>query len=178
MQPLFEQNLWLLDPSWSEADGQTTYTQQLRKHCKEPKGTVDEDRRIDILGVRAAGDLTVVEIKRPGKTLGRKDLEQVASYVDWARTEFLGSKTGPKYVRGLLVVGKLSSSGSVKELVRRNAGDDIRVETYDTLRDAAKEYYGQAEKALEKIAPEYVRKKSSPQSQGKQSKAKKSGRGS
>jgi len=159
MQPLFEQNLWLLDPSWSEADGQTTYTEQLRKHCKEPKGTLDEDRRIDILGVRAAGDLTVVEIKRPGKTLSRKDLEQIAAYVDWARTEFLGSANGPKYVRGLLVVGKLSSTGSVKELVRRNAGDDIRVETYDTLRVQAKEYYGQAEKALEKIAPEYARRK-------------------
>jgi hypothetical protein len=160
MQPLFEKNLWLLDPSWNEADGQTTYTQQLRKHCKEPKGTLDDDRRIDILGVRAAGDVCVVEIKRPSKTLSRKDLEQLASYVDWARGEFIGDGAGmPKYVRGLLVVGKLSSSASVKALMQRNAGADMRVETYDSLRVQAKEYYGQAEKALSKIAPEYVRKK-------------------
>lgn len=162
MQPLFEKNLWLLDPSWSEADGQTTYTQQLRKHCKEPKGTLEEDRRIDILGVRAAGDVTVAEIKRPGKTLSRKDLEQIASYVDWARGEFLGSTSGPKYVRGLLVVGKLNPSPSVKELVRRNAGDDIRVETYDTLRVRAMEYYGQAEKELAKVAPEYLKNRKRP----------------
>lgn len=160
MQPLFERNLWLLDPSWNEADGQTTYTQQLRKHCKEPKGTLDDDRRIDILGVRAAGDVCVVEIKRPSKTLSRKDLEQIASYVDWARGEFVGGGAGmPKYVKGLLVVGKLSSSASVKALMQRNAGADMRVETYDSLRVLAKEYYGQAEKALSKVAPEYVRRK-------------------
>lgn len=158
MQPLLEQNLWLLDQSWTEADGQTTYTQQLRKRFPEPRNLDDEDRRIDILGVRAGGGVCVVEIKRPEKTLERRALDQIADYVDWARTRFRGAgQTEPRYVSGLLIVGRLSSSAPVKEHMRRLAGDDIRVETYDEMRTRAREYYGQAEKSLAKIAPEYVR---------------------
>lgn len=174
MQPLLEKNLWLLDPSWTEADGQTTYTEQLRKHFKESAKVAEGDRRIDILGVRAAGDVCVVEIKRPSKVLSRKDLEQLADYVDWANAQFVGESSGPKYVRGLLVVGRLSTSSSVKALMKRNEADGMRVETYESLRVHAKEYYGQAERALAKVAPEYVRMKKGnrPGKQGAVKKAK------
>ena len=39
----------------------------------------------------------------------------------------------------------------------RLAGNDIRVETYDDLYSAAKEYYGAAENVLKAVAPEYAR---------------------
>jgi len=39
----------------------------------------------------------------------------------------------------------------------RLAGSDIRVETYDDLLHRARKIYGNAEKRLKKIAPEYSR---------------------
>ncbi len=157
MQPLFEQNLWLIDNMWTEADGQTTYTKLLRANCPEPKDYEDKDRRLDILGVRAGGGVTVVELKRPEKTLSRRDLEQIEKYVDWARTQFLGTGSdAPKYVNGLLIVGKLSSLGDVRLKMERLQGGDIRTETYRDLRSRAVEYYGEAEKVLRKVAPEYA----------------------
>lgn len=159
MQPLFERNLWLIDATWSEASGQTTYTELLRKNCKEAKDLDDKDRRLDILGVRTGGEVTVVELKRPEKTLARKDLEQVARYVDWARTNFKATgDNAPKHVRGLLVVGKMGKVADLREAIRRLAGDDIRVETYSDLNTRAKEYYGEAERILAKVAPEYARR--------------------
>lgn len=160
MQPLFENNPWLINPSWAEADGQTTYTKLLREHCVEPKDYDDKDRRIDILGVTRGSGLEIVELKRPEKTLTRRDLDQVEKYVDWARSQFKGTGgDSPKYIHGLLVVGHLSKIGDVQTKQERLAGDDIRVETFGDLHTRAKEYYRKVEKILEKIAPEYTRTK-------------------
>jgi len=161
LQPLFDKHPWLIDPSWSEADRQVTYTELLRKHCKEPKDLEEKDRRIDIFAMRAGGGVTVVELKRPQKTLAREDLEQIEKYVDWAQ-ENIGGGTGPdapKYINGLLLVGHLGTGH--KDKIKRLAGDDIRVETFSDLRTRAKEYYGEVERRLETLAPEYIRSKRS-----------------
>jgi hypothetical protein len=160
MQPLFEAHPWLIDHAWSEVEAQTTYTDQLRKHCKEPRDLPDEDRRIDILGIRLGGEITVVEIKRPRKTENKRDLRQIADYVDWARANLLGTgPDSPRAVRGLLIVGNLSKQKDVAEERRRLGGDDIRVERYEDLHHRAKEYYELVERALEMVAPEYTRRR-------------------
>jgi hypothetical protein len=160
MQPLFEEHPWLIDHAWSEVEAQTTYTEQLRKHCKEPRDLPEEDRRMDILGIRIGGELTVVEIKRPKKTENKRDLRQIADYVDWARTHLLSTgPDSPRAVRGLLIVGKLNKQKDVAEERRRLGGDDIRVERYEDLHHRAKEYYELVERTLEKVAPEYARKR-------------------
>jgi len=158
MQPLFENNGWLVNPSWAEVTGQTTYTDLLRQYCKEPKNLDEGDRRIDILGYEVGGTVHVVELKRPQKTLSRKDLEQIEEYVDWARTNFIS--TGPdsaKFVTGLLLVGKLSQNNTTIQKQIRLAGADIRVETYRDLKVKAEKIYGEVEKRLRSKAPEYSR---------------------
>lgn len=158
MQPLFEGNPWLIDSAWGEAEGQTTYTKMLREHFREPKKTPDEDRRIDILGIRISGEVTVVELKRPEKVLARKDLEQIEAYVDWARSQFVGTgEDAPRYVRGRLIVGKHSRDRSILDKVRRLGGDDIRVEVYGDLLERAQAVFGRIEKRYKRIAPEYSR---------------------
>jgi hypothetical protein len=158
IQPLFEDNGWLVNPSWGEVTGQTRYTELLRKNCEEPKKLDDKDRRIDILGYTAGGAVHVVELKRPEKTLSRDDLEQIEGYVDWARAKLMGTGSdSPRYISGLLIVGKLSTDGTVQRKMDRLAGADIEVETYDDLLERAKNIYGEVEKRLKKIAPEYSR---------------------
>lgn len=154
IQPLFEQNLWMLDSSWTEASGQTTYTQLLREKCKEPKSTPVEDRRLDIMGVSAGDALTIVELKRPQKTLSRDDLEQIEKYVDWAMNNIVGSgPDAPKSVRGLLIVGKQNAEHKLK--VQRLAGDGISVQTFSDLHTRCKAQLRHNDKVFRKIAPEY-----------------------
>lgn len=158
IQPLFEENGWLVNPSWGHVSGQTTYTQVLRDNCKEPKDLEEKDRRMDILGYDAGGTVHVVELKRPEKTLSRKDLEQIEAYVDWARNNIIGTgQDSPKYISGLLIIGKLSDDKTIRDKMVRLAGTDIRVETFRDLLTRAQNTYGKAEKRLKKIAPEYSR---------------------
>lgn len=159
MQPLFERDSWLIDPTWGNASGQTTYTALLRKEFPEDEKKLEEsERRIDILGIRVSGEVHVVELKRPEKALSRRDLEQIERYVDWARGNLVATgDNSPRYVRGRLIVGKLSKGADIKEKVRRLAGDDIRVETYADLLERARSVYGEVERRLKDIAPEYSR---------------------
>ncbi len=158
VQPLFEQNGWLVNPKWGEVTGQNTYSQLLRKNCMEPKNTDEKDRRMDILGYEVGGTVHIVELKRPKKTLSRKDLEQIESYVDWARAKFI--QTGPdspKHVTGLLIVGNINTKGEIAAKRNRLAGSDIRVETFSDLLHQTRKVYGEVEERLKKIAPEYSR---------------------
>jgi hypothetical protein len=158
IQPLFQDNGWLVNPSWGDVTGQTRYTDLLRKHCREPGRTPEKDRRIDILGYDAGGGVQVVELKRPEKTLSWKDLDQIEEYVRWARSELMS--TGPdalRFVSGLLIVGKLSSDNKVCAKQVSLAGEDIRVETFDDLLRRADTIYREVERRLKEIAPEYSR---------------------
>lgn len=158
IQPLFEENGWLVNPSWANVSGQNRYTELLRKNCKESKKLREKDRRIDILGYEVGGTLHVVELKRPGKTLSREDLEQVERYVDWARANLVGTgPDSPRYVTGLLIVGKIGSRKELAEKRQRLAGSDIRVETFGDLSHRAQKIYGEIEDRLKKLAPEYSR---------------------
>lgn len=158
IQPLFEENGWLVNPSWGEVTGQTRYTKLLREKCKEPQKLDEKDRRIDILGYLVGGAVQVVELKRPKKTLSWDDLEQIEKYVAWARANLMGTgNNSPKYISGLLIVGKLNTGKAIQEKMTRLAGSDIRVETYDDLLEQSKNIYGEVEKRLKKIAPEYSR---------------------
>lgn len=158
IQPLFEENGWLVNPTWGHISGQNTYTKLLRENCVEPKGTAEEDKRMDILGYEVGGTLWVVELKRPKKTLIRDNLEQIEGYVDWARTNLIGTgPDAPKYVCGLLIVGNMSSQAAIQHKIARLAGSDIRVETFDDLLHRARKIYGEVEKQLKAVAPEYSR---------------------
>ena len=158
IQPLFEENGWLVNPSWGEVTGQNRYTEMLRKNCKEPKSTLEKDRRMDILGYEVGGTLHVVELKRPEKTLSRNDLEQIERYVDWARINLIGTgPDSPRYVTGLLIIGNIGSSAELAKKRERLAGSDIRVETFADLHHRALKVYGDVEDRLKKIAPEYSR---------------------
>lgn len=158
MQPLFEENPWLIDPTWGGLSGQTTYSKLLREQFPESANVPSPDRRIDILGIRISSEIDIVELKRPEKTLARDDLEQIEEYVDWARTNLVGTGTeAPAYARGLLVVGKLSNRGELGRKMERLAGTDIRVETYRDLLERARKVYGDVERRLKDVAPEYSR---------------------
>lgn len=162
MQPLFANNLWLLDAAWSEAQVEQTITRSLRER-KEPKDLPEDDRRLDILGVATSGMLTIVELKRPQLTCAWEHLNQIEDYVSTYRAE-LAESDSVAHVTGRLIVGRLGTSGRVKEKIRRLRRDDIRVETYGDLHARSREYYNTVEKSLEHVAPEYYKRKRTPKS--------------
>lgn len=159
IQPLIEKNLWLVEPRWTVAHAQPTYSQLLRKHCKEKAGLATKDRRLDIMGVTNGGELTVLELKRPERTLNIDDLNQLESYVDWARDNIANGSgpDAPTSVRGLIIGGKIAPGTNRK--VERMAGHDMRAQTYADLHKFGTTFYLHVEQRLSKIAPEYGKRK-------------------
>jgi len=156
IQPLFENEGWLVNPSWGKVTGQNKYSQLLREHCKEPRDLQEKDRRIDIVAYEVGGTIHVVELKRPEKTLSWSDLDQIEQYVYWARSHIVGTgPDAPKYATGMLIVGNLSSEAPIIRKQEKLAGDDIRVETFRDLHHKAYKICGEVERTLKEIAPEY-----------------------
>ncbi len=154
VQPLLEKHLWMLDPTWTEASGQTRYTDILRKQFAEDANVPDDDKRLDIMGISAGGILTVVEFKRPQATLSRKHLTQIDEYVEWMNDNYRGSgPDAPVAVHGLLVVGKLQAS--LGQAISKRIGAGIRVETFNDLIQRCKAQLGHTDKILRNTAPEY-----------------------
>lgn len=159
MQPLLVENPWIIDEAWTETHIEQTYTKLLKKNCKEAMDTPEKERRLDIWGVRPGTTVTVVELKRPEKTLSWKDLDQIERYVRWARTNIQGTGPhAPRYVNGLLVVGNESRNRTVTDKRKNLAGEDIRVETYRDLYVAARSFYDELDRRLQTVAPEYSRR--------------------
>ncbi len=158
IQPLFEREGWLIDSTWIDVTGQTRYSDLLRVNFPESPKLEEKDRRIDILGYHAGGEVRIVELKRPEKILQYKDLNQIEEYVRWAKTEWLGTgRDSPKFISGLLVVGDLSHDGKVSDKMISLAGENIRVETFLDIYNRAKNVYGDHQKRLKSLAPEYSR---------------------
>ncbi len=160
MQPLLAENPWIIDPAWTETHIEETYSELIRKNCKENRDLPVKERRVDIWGVKAGATVTVVELKHPQKTLSWKDLDQIEKYVRWARSRIQGSGPhAPRYINGLLVIGSQSRARDVTDKRRSLAGEDIRVETYRDLHVAARGFYNEVDRQLQALAPEYSRLK-------------------
>ena len=174
VQPLFRQNTWLVDETWTEAEVELTYTEMLQRKFKETAKLEEKNRRLDIFGIHAGGAATIVELKHPRKTLSRDDLNQIERYVDWAKSQYVGTgPSAPKYARGRLIVGNLGNDASLREKLTRLEGSDIRVETFKDLYQRAKYIYGIRDEQLRKVAPEFLRPEGKMQSKKKTAKKKK-----
>jgi hypothetical protein len=71
---------WILDPRWTIVYDETKFSTLLKRKFPE-SGIPKEDRRIDFLCFSSWPAIIVVELKRPGTPIGKKELEQLREYV-------------------------------------------------------------------------------------------------
>ena len=140
MHNFFKQFPWLLDPRLMDFEDEVTYSDLLRKKFPDAKDVPEEDRRIDFLCHNFAGNLFIIELKRPGKVLGQKELVQALAYKTYMR-EHLDNEE-QKSISCYIIGKKLSSNDTVREMANsfRNANSVI-VKTYTELLNSAKGYH-------------------------------------
>ena len=109
---------WVIDPRWTLVDDEVRYSDVLRQGFGEPQETPEIDRRIDFLCVHDGTDLAVVEIKRPGKKVSTKELDQIEEYVGFMR-EYIAKTTDPHFryrdATGYLLCGDVVDSPRVRQ---------------------------------------------------------------
>lgn len=157
IQPLFRSNPWLVEPGWGQdVRTEVRFSRLLQGEFPDDPKAVEGDRRIDLLAYDAAANFHVVELKEPKHVLKRSDLDQLAAYVDFVRNK-IAKTAEDRPVRGLLIVGDVPKRGDLVEYRGRLLKDGMSVITYQGIVDRAEAVYGQLERHLKEVAPEYTR---------------------
>lgn len=131
---------WVLDPRWNLIADEQRFSDLLRQHFPDDD-LPEADRRIDFLCVRENTQLVVVEIKRPGKKAGGKELSQIEDYVHFMR-DLVSRSNDPDHritdVIGYLLVGDVVDRGTVAQKRNSLADTKIYVRTYADLLEMVK----------------------------------------
>ena len=138
MHNFVENHPWVLRPEWTPLERERSIEKILSKRILG-KGTTSNipkkkgRRRVDVLCLASPGMIVVVELKRPGRRVGRDELRQLEDYVDSLRTWQEGTTTPAerKQVIGFLVYEELRSDTG--ELVARMAKDGNYIEPWEKL---------------------------------------------
>jgi hypothetical protein len=141
MHNFLRDNPWLLNPTWDYMEDEVSVRKKLLEKFPEAKDVLKQDRRIDFLCLGYGRTLNVIELKRPGSTIGRKGLDQLEQYVDFVR-ELEG--TDPKNRRtvvGYVIASKISSGYGVHQKAERLEAHSMYVQTYDDLKRVADNTY-------------------------------------
>jgi RecB family endonuclease NucS len=139
LQDFIVRHPWLLNPRWELLQHERSLDRILTEQFNlQPSGDVEGGRRLDFFCLGDASSAVVVELKRPGTTVGQKQLAQLARYVDflrrWAR-ETSGTHRQIHRVLGCLVCSKVhpDAEGERNRLVR----DGMDILTWGQLRETA-----------------------------------------
>jgi hypothetical protein len=99
MHDFLRDHPWLIDPAWTMVEHERRLDTLLSKqfHVKATK-TEGGRKRVDFFCLGDASRVVVVEVKRPGDVVGKKELRQLTDYVDFLQKEE-GQSTDPQHPR-------------------------------------------------------------------------------
>jgi len=155
MHEFLKSHPWLIQPQWETLHHEKSLDTVLEKqfHTKKTKSKAGQ-QRLDFFCLAAARQWEVVEIKRPGLTVGQKELDQVRDYVFFLREE--GEKnTNPDTrvhgVNGILVYSDIAAGMS--QHVKALDGLGIHVTTWQDLLRTTESLHREFLEVVKKRAP-------------------------
>ncbi len=130
---------WLLDPRIMSFRDEVTYSNLLKEKFQDSK--LDEaDRRIDFLCQNFADSFFIIELKRPKKAIGDKELDQALDYVSFIKDK-LGNEYGSN-VYCYIIGERLVKTDKVKMKANAYKKDNVvYVKTYESLLGNAISYH-------------------------------------
>lgn len=123
---------WLIDVNMIDVHHEKQLRTIVKQILKEKMERSESDLRVDFLWLGDAGRAFIVEVKRPGLTATRQEVEQLELYVDTLQTEFR-KITDPKLKRtvcGYIVAGGFDVDQSKLD---RLFNSGIMTRTWDAL---------------------------------------------
>ena len=140
---------WLLGVRYQSMDYEKSLQKILEKRFKIGTGDTRGKRRPDFVCMRSAGDVLVIELKRPDETVGLDELHQISGYVDYLR-EWVGRGNAPKLVgrsiqpddiEGYIIAYEYRDVPEVRGEIKRLEDDKIHAcKWYDVLRRTEDDY--------------------------------------
>lgn len=138
MQEYLKKHPWLIDPKWTLLAHEKGLDTLLLKHFDIEKGNDKEGgRRVDFFCLGDSRSVAhVVELKHPGKVVGRTELRQNEDYVDYLRECLITASLDPKKKRtsisGIFICREIRNEDVEFANGLRNLGK-VTAWTYDDL---------------------------------------------
>ena len=136
IQKFLEEFPWLLDPKMSKFEREVTYTNLLKRKFDD-SDKAEHDRRLDFLCTDNAGEVHVIELKRPSIKITEKELQQISEYVEFIQNKF------PKtvgYIKGYLISDNMTFSPGAKLMADSLESKGVYVKSYSDLLAEARRY--------------------------------------
>lgn len=164
MQDFLFNHAWLINPEWMVVEHERGLERLLIQHFNLDPEEVDpdSDRRVDFLCISTRGRYLVVEVKRPSKTLGKAEVEQIMDYVSYLRehASTSGQTRSPNHFEGVLVGHHLSETG--RRWQKLAAENGVTVRPWNELLDVAERIHREFLDAMKRRVPDDARVKALP----------------
>jgi hypothetical protein len=158
MQDYVKEHPWLIDPKWSVlAHEQALDTLIADKFKLGKTGKKEGDRRLDFFCLGDRYQVAhVVEVKRPGAMIGRKEFDQLRDYVLYLRTRLQTESTDPEHkravIKALLIADRIRPGDEAHGQESQKAGTfDIR--TWSNLLSSTETMHEEFLKVVKLRAP-------------------------
>jgi hypothetical protein len=111
MQDFVKEHPWLLGPTFDPLHHEHSLDRVIREEIGIDPNTKDGQRRLDFFTLASDGTAIVVELKRPGVTLTRRELRQLDDYVAALATHYerMTDPEARKRVSGVLIGSDMRS---------------------------------------------------------------------
>jgi RecB family endonuclease NucS len=161
MQDFLFTHPWLIDPEWLVVEHEKSLETLLVDHFKlDRTADADSDKRVDFFCMSSRGRFLIVEVKRPGKAIGKTEVVQIMDYLAYLREQAPGQQGKPNLYQGVLVGHGVSPAGI--RWREPAAKDGIEVRTWRELLDVAERIHKEFLAAIKERVPDDARVQSLP----------------
>lgn len=154
MQEMISTHPWLIDPTWLPMKRERQLERFIADEFGIRPNTQGGKRFFDFICMADTGRIVVIELKRPQEMVGKKELRQIADYVDYVadNQEQISDKRRKRFVVGYLVGSKYEADAKREVQRMETQGiytypwDDVLRATFEGHRDFLDVVYSRAPK--------------------------------
>lgn len=125
-------NPWLIDPRWDYLDEEL----EIREEIKTNFEGTDEKSRVGFISLGDSDTIRLVDIRRTDHIVDKEDLDQFKNYIDYLRSIRNMQPVSGREVEGYIIARGVDDG--LDNEVRRMKMDDMRIRTYDEIKDIAR----------------------------------------
>ncbi|MCF2240503.1 hypothetical protein KI372_03545, partial [Halobacterium salinarum] len=127
-------NPWLIDPRWDYLDEELEIHEEIQKNFEN----TDQSDRVGFISLGDADSIRLVDIRQTDSIIDKQDLDQFKEYVDFLRSISNMSPVNGRDVEGYIVASGSVDARNVQNEIRRMKMDDMRIRSYDDIKDIAR----------------------------------------
>ena len=153
MQNYLRDYPWLISPEYMGLSHEKRLETIIKEKFHTKTSKKDKNKRIDFFCLGELGRAFVIEVKRPKDKIGRREIQQLTSYVDFLRQENkkISELKDQRTFFGYLIGSNYADDADGE--IERAQRDGIYTKTWDTLLGTARRSHQEYFKAIRKNVP-------------------------